>query len=207
MRLFRLACGTAAALVAINGALAQSPAPPLARPAIEPALRNPVELNRPVPPPRLQPALEAPPLQPQTGPGAVAEIAVGAVQITGAAAVPPEALAPAIAGLAETTIPLARIEEARLGILRAYREAGYPFAAVNAGVTRQAGPTPVADLNFVVTEGFVAEVKLEGDIGPAGTQVLRFLNRLIGQRPVSAGRPESASGCPYCSNSQRAISG
>ena len=196
MRLFRLAFGAAAALVAFEAApgeaSAQSPVPPGARPGIEPALRNPVELNRPQPAPRLSPALEAPPLQPQTGPGAVAEIAVGAVRITGAAAVPPAALAPAIAGLAETTIPLARIEEARLGILRAYRDAGYPFAAVNAGVTPRGGTPPVADLNFAVTEGFVAEVKLEGDIGPAGTQVLRFLNRLIGQRPVSSAAIERA---------------
>ena len=31
-------------------------------------------------------------------------------------------------------------------------------------------------LRFDVIEGRIADVKLEGDIGPAGTQVLRFLN-------------------------------
>ena len=115
----------------------------------------------------------------RTGPGAVAEIQVGTVQVTGAEALSPARLAPATAGLEGSTIPLARIEEARLAILRAYRDAGYPFAAINAGLTRrpaaEGGPV-VADLTFAVTEGFVAEVKLDGDIGPAGTQVLRFLN-------------------------------
>ena len=33
-------------------------------------------------------------------------------------------------------------------------------------------------LRLRVTEGRIAEVKLDGDIGPAGKQVLRFLNRL-----------------------------
>ncbi|MBL6456901.1 ShlB/FhaC/HecB family hemolysin secretion/activation protein [Belnapia sp. T6] len=187
MRLFRVAFGAAAALVVADGAHAQGAG--AVRAPLEPALRNPVELNAPAPPVRLQPNVEGPPLQAQTGPGAAAEVPIGEVRISGAKALTPNQLAPAIAGLANTTIPLARLEEARLNILRAYREAGYPFASVNAGLTRRG---TVADLNFAIVEGFVAEVKLEGDIGPAGTQVLRFLNRLIGQRPVSTAAIERA---------------
>ncbi len=41
-----------------------------------------------------------------------------------------------------------------------------------------------SDLQLSVTEGYVAEVRLEGDIGPAGTQVLRFLNGATEQRPI-----------------------
>ena len=41
-------------------------------------------------------------------------------------------------------------------------------------------------LRFVVTEGRIASVKLDGDIGPAGTQVLRFLNRLTEQQPIDS---------------------
>jgi hemolysin activation/secretion protein len=33
-------------------------------------------------------------------------------------------------------------------------------------------------------EGYIAEVKLDGDIGPAGTQVLRFLRRLLEEKPI-----------------------
>ena len=41
-------------------------------------------------------------------------------------------------------------------------------------------------LRFVVTEGRIASVKLDGDIGPAGTQVLRFLNRLTEKQPIDS---------------------
>ncbi|WP_052214662.1 ShlB/FhaC/HecB family hemolysin secretion/activation protein [Belnapia sp. F-4-1] len=187
MGALRIALGAAAVLLVAGEALAQGAAPP--RIPLEPALRNPVELNAPAPPVRLAPNIEGPPVQAQTGPGAAAEVPIGAVTIRGAEALTPAELAPAIAGLADATIPLAQVEEARLAILRAYRDAGYPFATINAGLTRRGG---VADLEFAVTEGFIAEVKLEGDIGPAGTQVLRFLNRLLGQRPVTAAAIERA---------------
>ncbi len=195
MRLSRAAVGAAVSVLLADAAWAQSPGPapqPDAglRPQLQAPLRNPVELNAPAPPVRLQPNLQGPPLQPQTGPGAVVQVRIGAVGVTGAEALAPPQLPPAIAGLAGSTIPLARIEEARLAILRAYRDAGYPFASVNAGLSRR--PDAVADVTFAVTEGFVAEVRLEGDIGPAGTQVLRFLNRLIGQRPVSNAALERA---------------
>jgi hemolysin activation/secretion protein len=39
-------------------------------------------------------------------------------------------------------------------------------------------------LRFVVTEGHIVAVKLDGHIGPAGTQVLRFLNHLTEVRPI-----------------------
>jgi len=156
--------------------------------------RNPIDLVAPPAVPRLAPSVEGPPLVRQEGPGAATELRIGEVRITGNEAIPEARLASTIAGLADATVPLSRIEEARLGILRAYRDQGFPFAAVNAGVTRRPGSNLV-DLNFAVIEGFIAEVKLEGDpanIGPAGTQVLRFLNRLIGLRPVSTAAVERA---------------
>jgi hemolysin activation/secretion protein len=41
-------------------------------------------------------------------------------------------------------------------------------------------------LRFIVTEGRIAAVKLDGDIGPAGVQVLRFLNRLTETTPIDS---------------------
>ncbi len=170
-----------AASVCLGGAavLAQ-PAPPQI---------NPIDRMVPQQAPRLSPSLAPPPETATTGPNAGAMLRVGAVQLRGNTALDAEALAPAIAGLANATVPLSRIEEARLAVLRAYRAADYAFAAVNAGVT--AGPNG-AELTFAITEGFIAEVKLEGDIGPAGTQVLRVLNRLVGQRPISGATLERA---------------
>jgi hemolysin activation/secretion protein len=43
---------------------------------------------------------------------------------------------------------------------------------------------PNGELRFNVVEGRIVEVKLDGDIGPAGVQVLRFLNHLTEQQPI-----------------------
>lgn len=188
----RAGFGLAPILVA-GGALAQG-TPPAGRPA-GPALRNPVELHAPAPAVQLAPRIEGPPIAAEAGPGAQRLERLGEVRVTGATALPAEVLAEAVAGLAGATVPLTRIEEARLALLRAYRQAGFPFITVNAGLAP--GPAPegggtVADLTFGVIEGFVAEVRLEGDIGPAGTQALRFLDRVTGERPVSAAAIERA---------------
>ncbi|HEY2133493.1 MAG TPA: ShlB/FhaC/HecB family hemolysin secretion/activation protein, partial [Acetobacteraceae bacterium] len=75
---------------------------------------------------------------------------------------------------------LASIEAVRTKILRRYRDDGYPLTAVSA-VRDSAGV-----LHFRVTEGHIADVKLDGDIGPAGVQVLRFLHRLTEPKAITA---------------------
>ena len=69
-------------------------------------------------------------------------------------------------------MPLPKIDAARQAILQHYRSAGYVLSTVSANLDT------AGHLRFVVTEGRIASVKLDGDIGPAGMQVLRFLNRL-----------------------------
>jgi hemolysin activation/secretion protein len=97
------------------------------------------------------------------------------------ATVYPEATLRRLAGeLTGPAVPLDRIETARLALLDRYRADGYLFVAVSAVVD-----PPARTVRFVVIEGHIAEVRLEGDIGPAGTQVLRFLNRLTEQRPIN----------------------
>lgn len=79
-----------------------------------------------------------------------------------------------VGDLSGSAISHEQIERARLAILDQYRRDDYVYTAVSAtlgGETRQ--------LTFVVTEGFVAEVRLSRDVGPAGTRVLRFLNHLL----------------------------
>ncbi len=99
MRLSRAAVGAAVSVLPADAAWAQSPGPapqPDAglRPHFQAPLRNPVELNAPAPPVRLQPNLQGPPLQPQTDPGAVVQVQIGAVGVTGAEALAPPQLAP-----------------------------------------------------------------------------------------------------------------
>jgi hemolysin activation/secretion protein len=161
----------------------------LAQPAT-PAQINPIERAAPQAPPRVAPSVQPPPLVPRTGPGASQAVRIGTATVSGNVAVPAETFASALAAVRGREVALAQVEEARIAILRAYRAAGFPFAAVDAGLTRR--PDGTADLTFRVTEGYIAEVRLDGDIGPAGTQVLRFLNRLTEERPVSSAALERA---------------
>lgn len=80
----------------------------------------------------------------------------------------------------------AQVEVVRQEILARYRADGYLLT----GVTLAEGGA--GRVRFVVTEGHIADVKLDGDIGPAGTQVLRFLNRLTATRPIDSATLERA---------------
>ncbi|UFN49513.1 BamA/TamA family outer membrane protein [Roseomonas sp. OT10] len=169
------------------GALAQTVPPRVAPPALQ---ENPVDRTAQPELPRLSPSIQPPPVVPQTGPGAAAQVRIGRISVQGSTAVPAATLRAAVPLQEGQAASLAEIEDARLAVLRAYRAADYPFASVAAGLTPR--PDGTADLAFAVTEGYVEEVKLEGDIGPAGTQVLRFLNRLVDQRPASGAAIERA---------------
>lgn len=148
-------------------------------------LASGASLAQPVPPPQGSPIPRlTPPAAPSVGPGLGAApvaaaatpggtLAIGTVAIQGATVLPAARLAPLTEGLTGPAVPLAVVEAARAGIVALYRDEGYVFTAVDAVLDRQ------GNLNLVVAEGHVTEVLLEGDIGPAGTQVLRFLNRLI----------------------------
>jgi hemolysin activation/secretion protein len=154
-----------------------------------PAVLNPVDRLAPRPAPNLSPSASTPPPVAATGPNAGALVRVTKVGLRGNLALGDAELATAVAGLTGREVPLSRLEDVRLAILRAYRAADYAFTAVNAGLSPAEGGVEVT---FAITEGFVAEVKLEGDIGAAGTQVLRFLDRLVGVKPVSGAMIERA---------------
>lgn len=106
------------------------------------------------------------------------DVAVRSVRIEGTTAYAGPQTAAITAGLIGRSVPLARIEAARTALLNLYRGDGYALTSVTATVE------PDGALRFTVIEGRVAKVKLEGDIGPAGTQVLRFLNHLTRVRPL-----------------------
>lgn len=97
--------------------------------------------------------------------------------IDGATAFPAAALL-AHAPAPGPAVTLHQIEATRIAILGQYRAGGYAFTTVDAVLARD------GTLRFVVGEGHVTEVKLDGDIGPAGVQVLRFLERLTQVRPL-----------------------
>ncbi len=87
-------------------------------------------------------------------------------------------LRPYVEGLTGPAVPLTQLNKARQDILRHYRSRGYALSAVSLSVDRNSGI-----VRYQVTEGRIASVKLDGDIGPAGAMVLRFLNQLT-EKPV-----------------------
>lgn len=151
-----------AAALAGSSALAQTPPPPQGSPI--PRLAPPTA-------PRVGPGMGTAPAAPAATPAGT--LAITDVSIQGATVLPAERLAPLVAGLTGPAVPLSAVEAARAGIVSLYRQEGYVFTAVDAVLDAQ------GRLRLVVAEGHVTEVLLEGDIGPAGTQVLRFLNPLI----------------------------
>jgi hemolysin activation/secretion protein len=84
-----------------------------------------------------------------------------------------DALLPYVDGLTGPGIPLVRLNQARQAILSHYRSRGYVLSTVSLTVDQTSGT-----VRYRVVEGRIAAVKLDGDIGPAGTMVLRFLNHL-----------------------------
>jgi hemolysin activation/secretion protein len=172
----------AIALAAATPALAQT-VPPLAAPE---AIFNQVPAGSPIPrilPPELPTVSPGAGMLPPQSPGGEvpsAPVTVATVSVEGVTVYSDAVMAQAVAGLVGPAVPLSTIEAARTAILRRYRDDGYPLTAVSV-VRDSAGA-----LHFRVTEGHIADVKLDGDIGPAGVQVLRFLTRLTEPKAITA---------------------
>ncbi len=172
-----------AALLALAATLAATGAH--AQLAGQPVTGNLVPQGSPLP--RILP--EAPPVVPPSirSPEAASpsrvparDVAIRRVAVEGSTAYSRARIDALLRGLAGPAVPLARIEAARVALLDLYRQDGFVLTTVSAAVE------PGGLLRFDVVEGRIAEVRLEGDIGPAGTLVLRFLRHLTRERPVSA---------------------
>jgi hemolysin activation/secretion protein len=141
------------------------------------------------PVPRMLPTPALPGVAPEAAPAApgvlpaepAGVVAIATAAIAGTTVFPPARLAPFLAELTGPAVPVARITAARDRLLALYRSEGYVFSAVRAVL--DPGPAGTA-LTLQVTEGHIAEVLLDGDVGPSGVQVLRFLNRLTALKPI-----------------------
>jgi hemolysin activation/secretion protein len=154
-----------------------------ARAQLPPPLPGIIERVAPPEAPQLGPPLLPPEPGRATGPGEARRVPLGRVVLRGAAGLPEATLRAAAASLEGRQATLAEIEEARLAVLRLYRAAGYPYVAVGAALAR--GEDGRADLLLTITEGFIAELVLEGAAAqPVAQQVQRFLAPLQGVRPL-----------------------
>jgi hemolysin activation/secretion protein len=164
------------AIVSSTPAEAQVPVPPPLPQG------SPLPGIAPLQPPNLAPPLQRPPVP--TAPGPSTEGAthpVTSVEVDGVTAFPASTVAPLTSGLTGPAVTEGQVEAARRALVDLYRANGYVYTTVRAVIDE-------GRLRFQVVEGYVVDVKIqpEGDVGPVGTQVLRFLNHLKGQRPLSS---------------------
>jgi hemolysin activation/secretion protein len=175
-RLFRLILAVAALTLT----------PQLAR-AQQSILTNPVPQGSPIPrilppaPPNVSTeGIE--PLPPETtAPPSGPPVTITQVSVEGVTVYPAGEIAALTQRLTGPAVPFSQIDTVRQDILRRYRADGYVLSTVSASYD-----APTGRLRFQVTEGHIATVRLDGDIGPAGTQVLRFLNRLTEPAVIDA---------------------
>ena len=152
----------------------------------QPVPVNPVPQGSPIPrvlppaPPSVAPGTVIPPPAAPSAEVPNRPVHVSSVEVEGVTAYPQPEIAQLAAGLVGPAVPLPQIDAARQAILRRYRSDGYVLTTVSANLDAN------GRLRFVVTEGRIASVKLDGDIGPAGTQVLQFLNRLTEKQPIDS---------------------
>ena len=151
----------------------------------QPILTNPVPQGSPIP--RMLPPA-SPPVSPlgieqlpssSSGPASGVPVRISQVSVEGVTVYSPAEITAMTQDLAGHTVPFSTIDSVRLEIAQRYRGDGYVLSTVSASYD-----APTGRLRFLVTEGHIASVKLDGDIGPAATQVLRFLNRLT-EQPVT----------------------
>ncbi|MDB5379550.1 MAG: Polypeptide-transport-associated domain protein ShlB-type [Rubritepida sp.] len=170
----RCGMGIAVMLLALFGTAALAQVPP---PVIIPPGGTPNPQLAPPSLPRVGPGLTAPgPARPAEG--ITGQVAIRDVAFLGSTAFTPAELTAVSGPLTGPAVPVAKIEDARAAIVTLYRERGFAF------VTADATVGPDGTLRFQIAEGFISEVRLDGDVGPAGTQVLRFLNRLVNVQPL-----------------------
>jgi hemolysin activation/secretion protein len=169
---------TAAAFVAIiAGALGSAATHAQTVPIVPQG--SPIPRVAPPQPPRVGPGLSTAPPPSVSTSGQVGQVTVRSVRIEGATAFPEARLLAEAGGpLTGPAVPVTNLEAARAAILALYRNEGYVFSTVDAVLSPDGG------LRLVVGEGQITEVQLDGDIGPAGTQVLRFLEQLKAARPL-----------------------
>ena len=155
---------------------------PVAAQAPSPAIPQGSPLPRVAPPvlPSAAPGAELPLLPPPGAEVPNRPVKVTSTAIEGATVYSQAQLVQHTDGLIGPATPLPKIDAARQAILQQYRSQGFVLTTVSVKLDGSGA------LRFIVTEGRIAAVKLDGDIGAAGTQVLRFLNRLTETTPIDS---------------------
>jgi hemolysin activation/secretion protein len=149
---------------------------------IPPLISPPLPGVVPPPQPEVAPRLAIPPAPPAAPLPEGPPVRLDAVRVEGVTVYKPEAIAPLYADLVGATVPRTRLDAVVDDLQTRYRTDGYILTVVR-GEIQSVNGRPVFVLRAI--EGYISEVKLDGDIGPAGTLVYEFLEHLTWIRPVN----------------------
>jgi hemolysin activation/secretion protein len=160
-----------------------------ALPAVPPLIAPPTERLQPSPQPRPLPPLEQPGAPVEPIPEGGPTVTLADIEVNGNTVYPTAELAPLYANLIGRPVTQGEAEEAIRTIQAKYRKDGY-FLTVTRGALEASARGPVLRIHIV--EGFISDVKIEGDIGPAGVLAYRYLNHVTENRPVNISEVERA---------------
>jgi hemolysin activation/secretion protein len=182
MRVIGLALSAASTILPLRSASAQTPPP---APSVPPALLPDIRLQRlpPPPPPAMAPApeIETPaPLPSQPPSGTTVRFELTGVTIDGGTVYTQDRLESPFAALIGRRVTLADLYRAAKDVERLYRSDGY-------FLTRVIVPTQAVDngrIRVLILEGYVASVRIEGEIGLVDRLVRATLDRITAERPL-----------------------
>jgi hemolysin activation/secretion protein len=149
---------------------------------IPPLISPPLPGVVPPPQPEVAPPTAIPPAPPAAPLPEGPPVRVDTVRVEGVTVYPPEAIAPLYADIVGATVPRTRLDAVIEDLQTKYRTDGYILTVVR-GEIQSVNGRPVFVLRAV--EGYISEVKLDGDIGPAGALVYDFLEHLTWVRPIN----------------------
>jgi hemolysin activation/secretion protein len=149
---------------------------------IPPLISPPLPGVVPTPQPKVVPPLAIPPRPPAAPVPQGPPERIDAVRVEGVTVYPPEAIAPLYADLVGSTVPRSRLDAVVEDLQTKYRTDGYILTIVR-GEIQSVNGRSVFVLRAI--EGYISEVKLDGDIGPAGTLVYEILEHLTWIRPIN----------------------
>src|SRR5207245_2091542 len=161
----------------VGEARAQAPGAPA---AVAPLIAPPVPRVLPPAQPEIVPLPAAAPIEaapPPEGP----PVRVDQVRIEGVTVYDELSLRALYADVVGATVPRARLDEIAQALQARYRNDGYILTLVR-GEFQKSGGRVIFVIRAI--EGYISQVKLDGDIGPAGELVLDMLERLTTKRPV-----------------------
>lgn len=120
---------------------------------------------------------------PVAPPGAESQrLVLTSLAVEGVTVFPPERIRAFYADRIGAEISLADLFGIAQDITRAYADAGYPLSVAFVPAQEIQGGAA----RIVVYEGYVAEVEVTGDAGPAQPAVERLAGELMGERPLTA---------------------